>query len=291
MKFSIITPSFNQAAYLRDCLESVVENAKCEMRNAKFEMRREQDSKAGKPCGGLQVEHIVMDGGSTDGTVEVLENWKAESRKQKTEGYTFDYVSGPDGGQTEGINRGMARATGEILAYLCSDDFYEPGALARVARVFEAHPEADFVYGDYFFLEGDSGWKRRKKAGCFDGRRLMWNNFLGQPAVFWRRDIWERLGPLQVDLRYCMDYAFWLKCVHARWEYLPEPLATMRQHAEAKTSASLGAMWREAARLRADQGAGLRGWAQAAWMSGPGGWYFLIKRKAFRAWGRRMCRG
>lgn len=247
---SVVTPSLNQGAYLPECLESVH---------------------------GVGVEHLVIDGGSRDDTTQIL-----ASRHQ---GY---WVSEPDNGQTHAINKGLARAQGDILAYLCADDFLEPGALAAVARCFE-DTSVDVVHGDGYFLEGNSGWKRRKRTGAFHRDRLLRGNFLIQPAVFWRRRVYERFGPLDERLRYCMDHEYWLRISDTtRWEYLPIPLATSRLHAGAKTSRELGRAWEEARRMQAAYGLRVRPYLEALWMRTLGAHYYLAKRRIFAGLGRWM---
>ena len=253
MLFSLVTPSLNQGPWVGETLRSVREAA-----------------------AGLPVEHWVIDGGSTDQTVEIL---AAQDFAR--------WVSEPDGGQTDAINRGLARCQGDILSYLCADDTLEPDALTRVARAFEANPEADVVYGDGFFLESDSGWKRRKNAGSYSWPRLRAGNFLIQPAVFWRRRVFERFGPFDASLRYCMDHEYWLRIgAETRWVYLAEPLATCRLHADAKTSRALAAAWKEAAAMRARYGLHWKPRLEALWMSVAGQHYYRLKRGIFAKIGR-----
>lgn len=120
MLVSVVTPSYQQGRFIERTLESV---------------RRQGDG----------VEHIVMDGGSTDGTIEILERWKER----------ISFTTGPDGGQTAAINAGMAMARGEILAYLNSDDVYRDGAVAAARAAFERDPAADVVYGDADVIDAD----------------------------------------------------------------------------------------------------------------------------------------
>lgn len=254
MPLSLVTPSLNQGPWIAETLRSV---------------RTAAD--------GLEVEHWVMDGGSTDNTVEVL---SAQSFAR--------WISEPDHGQTDAINKGLARCTGDILGYLCADDQLEPDSLHRVEKAFRDHPGVDVVYGDGFFLESDSGWKRRKNAGPFSWTRLQSGNFLIQPSVFWRRAVSERFGPFDASLRYCMDHEYWLRIGETtRWMYLPEPLATCRLHADAKTSRSLGAAWREAAAMQARYGRVWKPRLEAVWMTLAGQHYYRLKRLLFAAIGRR----
>jgi glycosyltransferase involved in cell wall biosynthesis len=253
MLISIVTPSLNQGPWIGDTLRSVWEAAR-----------------------GLDVEHWVMDGGSTDDTRKILE------------GQDFArWVSEPDDGQTDAINRGLARCSGEIQTYLCADDLLEPEALTRVVEAFTKHPEVDVVYGDGYFLESDSGWKRRKKAGPYSWDRLRAGNFLIQPAVFWRRRVFEKFGPFDASLRYCMDHEYWLRIgAGTRWLYLAEPLATCRLHADAKTSRALAAAWKEAAAMQARYGLyGKPRW-DALWMAVAGQHYYRLKRAIFARVGR-----
>ncbi len=261
MRFSIVTPSFRQAAFLPECLASV--------------------RTAAARATGHEVEHLVLDGGSEDGTVEILR--KAED---------VQWVSEPDRGQTHAINKGLARSRGEVLAYLCSDDLYEPDSLRLVAGVFAARPEVDVVYGDYYFLEGRSGWKRRKVAGPFSPERLDAGNFLSQPAVWWRRRVYERFGGFDESLRYCMDHEYWLRIARGtRWHYLAEPLATARLHGGSKTGSQLAEAWTEAARMLTRQGWRWKPWAEAMAMRLWGRHFYRAKRFAFEQIGLRRRRG
>lgn len=249
MRFSIITPSLNQGAWIGENLRSV----------------RDAAEKAG-----VEVEHFVIDGGSTDSTVEILA------------GQDFArWVSEPDKGQADAVNKGLARASGDILYYLCADDLLEPDALALVDEAFRAR-SPNVVYGDGYFLESDSGWKRRKNAGEFSYARLRWNNFLIQPAVFWDRAVYERYGGFDPSLHYCLDHEYWLRIgAHTRWQYLNQPLATSRLHADAKTSKSLGPAWQEACRMQKRYGITIKPRLDAWWMTTLGHRYYRLKRALF----------
>lgn len=255
MKFSVVTPSLNQAHYLGECLDSVQASAALAAPH--------------------EVEHIVIDGGSSDGSVELL-----SVRRDIT------WVSGPDAGQSNAINKGLAMATGDVLAYLCADDLYEPATIGRVLGIFAEDPEADVVYADYYFLEGDSGRKRRKSAARFDPRHLRKTNPLGQPAVWWRRRVYERFGGFDESLRFCMDHEYWLRLgTGVRWVYVPEPLAVARLHAGAKTSRHLAAMWNETARMLTRDGWRFKPWWDAFAMGAWGRHYYRLKR----LWFGRRC--
>lgn len=248
MKLSVITPSLNQGPYLRECLESI--------------------RRAAEAACTHEVEHLVMDGGSQDDSLKIL---SAQTGAR--------WTSEPDAGQSHAINKGLRQASGDILTYLCADDLYEPQAIARVLEVFEKNESADVVYADFFFLEGNSGRKRRKSAANFSASNLHNNNPLGQPAVWWRRRVYEKFGGFDESLHFCMDHEYWLRLgTKVRWHYIPEPLAISRLHGDAKTSRQLTAMWSETAQMLTRGGWRLRPWWNAFAMAAWGRHYYRMKR-------------
>lgn len=202
MLVSIVTPSYQQARFIERTLESVARQ-------------------------GGDVEHIVMDGGSTDGTIAILERWRDR----------ISFSSGRDGGQTAAINVGIARARGEVLAYLNSDDVYYDGAVAAAVEVFERDPSADVVYGDAVHIDADDRVTGSYPVEDWSLERLKLVCFLCQPAVFFRRRVIERFGPFDAGLHYCMDYEYWLRLGMrgARFVHIPARLAASRVHAATKT--------------------------------------------------------
>jgi len=244
-QFSVVTPSLNQGAFIGECLESV---------------------RIAAARAGADVEHIVMDGGSTDRTLDVLRGQDAAK-----------WVSGADAGQTDAINKGLAMSSGGIVSYLCADDLLEPDAFALVGAAFENDPTADVVHGDAYFLE--EGWKRRKRSGEFSEQRLRRGNFLLQPAVFLRRAVIENHGPFDPSLRFCMDHEFWLRIASStRWAYVPAPLASCRLHADAKTWSQLPDAWDEARRMQSRHGIRWRPLRDALWMRLLGCHCYRLKR-------------
>jgi glycosyltransferase involved in cell wall biosynthesis len=207
---SIVTPSYQQGRFIERTLASV---------------RRQRQ---GLPAGA--VEHIVMDGGSTDGTVEILERWRE----------TITFSTGPDGGQTAAINAGMAIARGEILAYLNSDDVYYDGAVAAALDAFARDPAADVVYGEADFIDAADRVVGSYPTEEWSLARLRLVCFLCQPAVFFRRRVLERFGLFDPTLDYCMDYEYWLRLGMggARFRHIPVRLAAARLHPATKTVAS-----------------------------------------------------
>ncbi len=251
MRLSVITPSLNQARYLGECLDSV--------------------RVAARQASPHEIEHIVMDGGSTDGSLNLLREHKDVS-----------WESAPDRGQSHAINKGLARASGDVLAYLCADDLYEPAAIKRVLDTFAANDHIDVVYADFYFLEGNSGRKRRKSAVKFAPQYLPRKNPLGQPAVWWRRRVYEKFGGFDESLHYCMDHEYWLRLgPRVQWHYLPEALAVSRLHDDAKTSLQLPAMWRETAQMLTREGWRFGPWWNAFAMAAWGRHYYRLKRLWF----------
>jgi glycosyltransferase involved in cell wall biosynthesis len=245
---SIVTPSLNQGAFLKECLDSVQTAAK---------------------VAGISVEHLVMDGGSTDETLEIL---GSQSRAR--------WISGKDDGQTDAINKGLAQVSGDIVSYLCADDLLEPEALRVVLRAFADDPAADVIYGDAYFLE--SGWKRKKVAGEFSPDRLKKGNFLLQPAVFLKRSVFEKFGLLDASLKFCMDHEFWLRISGGtKWKYVTVPLACSRLHSDAKTWTQLPEAWDEARKMQGRYGIYWRPLRDALWMRTAGCHYYRIKRLLF----------
>ncbi len=154
------------------------------------------------------LEHIVVDGGSTDGTIDILRSYTR----------IITWVSEKDRGQAHAINKGLKMATGEIVAWLNSDDTYEPGALARVSECFHDHPDYRWVYGkcrivdenDHEIRSYITRYKNLLLAG-YSFPKLLSENFISQPAVFWRRQLLDEIGYLSEQEHFCMDYDYWLR--------------------------------------------------------------------------------
>jgi glycosyltransferase involved in cell wall biosynthesis len=199
---SIVTPSYQQGLFIERTLESVARQ-------------------------GSGVEHIVMDGGSTDGTVAILERWRER----------ISFSSARDGGQTAAINAGVARARGDVLAYLNSDDVYYEGAVAAAVAAFTRDPDADVVYGDAVHIDVADRVIGTYPTEEWSIERLKLVCFLCQPAVFFRRRVIERFGAFDARLDYCMDYEYWLRLGMrgARFVHIPTRLAASRIHDATKT--------------------------------------------------------
>lgn len=184
-KISIITPSFNQVSFLKETVQSIHSQVV-----------------------DLEIEHIIVDGGSTDGTVEYLQEL----------GDQVIWWSGKDKGQADAVNKGIRMATGEIIGWLNSDDLYLPGSLQAVVDHFGKHPGCRWLYGRCRIIDksGKERWKwitsyKNARLKKFTYTKLLRENFISQPAVFFRKDLFEEAGPLDLGLHYAMDYDLWLR--------------------------------------------------------------------------------
>lgn len=214
---SIITPSFNQASYLEQTLQSVLD----------------QDY--------ADIEYLVIDGGSTDGSANIIK--KYESRLAY-------WVSEKDSGQADAINKGMARAKGDIVAWLNSDDYYLPDAVAAAVKAFDANPDAVLVYADMLAVD-----ERGQTFNTFRYRQLTLEDLLsfqiiGQPAVFMRRDAFERAGGLDLSYHFLLDHHLWIRiAAQGRILHVPQTWAAARYHPAAKNRAQAAAFGRDAFRI------------------------------------------
>jgi len=209
---TVITPSYNQARFIRRTIDSVLS----------------------QNVPGLQ--YLVFDGGSTDGTPDILREYAA----------ALAAVVEKDAGQADAVNKGLRSAGGDVIGWLNSDDVYYPGACARVLELFAIRPEVDVVYGEADHIDEDDRVIEPYYTEPFNYERLKDVCFLCQPAVFFRRSVVDRYGELQTGLRYCMDYEYWLRILADRppW-FLKAKLAGSRLHADTKTLGSKEAVHRE----------------------------------------------
>jgi len=220
---SIVTPSYNQAPFLEETIQSVLSQ---EYPN---------------------LEYIIIDGGSTDGSLEII---------QRHAGRLAAWVSEPDQGQTDAINKGFGRARGEILAWLNSDDTYLPGAVSEAATYLQSHPEAGMVYGDANLINQQGEVIGRFPARQTDYRRLR-NGYvhIPQQAAFFRGDLWRRAGPLDPSFYFAMDYDLWVRLARlAPLHYYPRLWANFRLHASGKSVISDDRCWPEMLRVHFREG-------------------------------------
>ncbi|WP_161685566.1 glycosyltransferase [Thermoanaerobaculum aquaticum] len=210
---SIVTPSFNQARFLKRTIESVLSQ--------------------NYP----HIEYVVIDGGSTDGSVELLRSY----------GSRFRWVSEPDRGQAHAINKGFAQTRGSIRAYLNSDDCLLPNAVETVVRVFQQHPDWDLVYGQAFYIDEEDRIIGMYPTAEYSFSRLMQDCCICQPAAFWRSRIADLVGPFNEELHYALDYEYWLRIDRAggRIAHVPDVLAASRLYPETKTLSARLPFYRE----------------------------------------------
>ena len=223
MLVSIVTPSYNQARYLEETMRSVLE----------------QDYP--------HIEYIVVDGGSTDGSREIIEKY-AERLAW--------WVSEKDRGQTDAINKGFARARGEVLAWLNSDDTYQPGAIREAVEFLRANPQVGLVYGAANYIDEHGRVIGRFPAAQTDYRRLRQGYVhIPQQSAFFRADLWRKVGPLDDSFYFAMDYDLWVRLAReASIVYLPRVWANFRLHSDAKTIAADDRCWPEMLRVHYREG-------------------------------------
>lgn len=224
---SIITPSFNQMRYLEATIESVLG----------------QDYP--------HIEYIIVDGGSTDGSVDVI---------QKYAGRLAWWVSEQDKGQTDAINKGFNRATGEILAWINSDDTYNPGAVSQAVKYLIENPDVGLVYADCNFIDEEDRIIGQFNAAQTDLRRLREGYVhIPQQTVFFHAKYWKELGPLDPSFYFAMDYDLWTRiAAHATFKYLAgHTWANFRLHTSGKTVAADDRCWPEMIRVHYRDGGGL----------------------------------
>ncbi|HSG44973.1 MAG TPA: glycosyltransferase family 2 protein, partial [Anaerolineales bacterium] len=187
------------------------------------------------------IEYIVIDGGSTDGSVDMIKRYEDKLAY---------WVSEKDSGQAEAINKGLARANGDIVAWINSDDFYFPGAIASAVKAFETHPEAGMVYGDTVAVDENGEAIHFPNYAQWDLKNLLTFNIIGQPAVFMRRDVLLKAGFLDPSFHFLLDHQLWIRmAAHAPMVYFPERLAAGRFHESAKNVAQAEKFGEEAFRI------------------------------------------
>lgn len=220
---SIVTPSYNQAAYLDEALRSVLE----------------QDHSP--------IEYIVIDGGSQDGSAEIIK------RNAKQLAY---WVSEADQGQADAINKGFARATGKFMAWLNADDRLKPGAIAEAVAFLEAHPDVGMVYGDADFIDA-----RGRVIGRFGARQTDYQRLLRgyvhipQQAAMWRAELMRKAGQLDASLSFAMDYDLWVRLAKiTTLHYQPRLWAEFRLHADSKTMQNDMRAWEDMLKVHRREG-------------------------------------
>ncbi len=210
-RVTVITPSYNQAAFLEQTIQSVLDQAY------------------------PNLEYMIVDGGSTDGSVEIIRKYADKLAW---------WVSEKDSGQGEAINKGFARASGDLVAWLNSDDLHLPGMIAAAVEAFEAHPEAGLVYGDVLSIDGSGQPINLMKFKPYTLADLMEFRIISQPGVMMRREILAQAGFLDQSYHYLLDHELWLRMARlAGMVYIPRQLAAARFHAAAKNLSQTTKIW------------------------------------------------
>ena len=214
---SVVTPSYNQARFLSETIESVIGQQ-----------------------GDFSIDYLIIDGGSDDDSVEIIKRYESLLNDHlwdiKCREIQYRWISEKDRGQADALMKGFRLAKGEVLAYLNSDDTYLPGALETVAAFFRDNPGTALLYGDAHYCNTTGEIIGRYPTEDFDFNKLAWFNFFCQPATFFRKEAFDAVGGLDDTLRYAMDYDIFIK-IGKRFpcRYLPQYFAKYRLHEASKT--------------------------------------------------------
>ena len=217
MVISVITPSYNQAIFIERTIKSVLDQS-----------------------GDFSIEYFIADGGSTDNTVQILKDYESQVKEGvypiRCQGVKFRWVSEKDSGQTDAVNKGIADTTGEIIAWINSDDIYYPGAFSTVTTFFRDNPFSLIAYGQSDHIDEQDRVIGPYPTEAWDYNRLFETCYLCQPGVFFRRELVNKHGPVDADLQFCMDYELWLRYgSFTDFHYLEKPLAGSRFYENTKT--------------------------------------------------------
>jgi glycosyltransferase involved in cell wall biosynthesis len=214
---SIVTPSYNQAGFLERTIQSV--------------LRQNYPN----------LDYAIVDGGSSDGSVEIIEKFASSLSW---------WVSERDSGQAEAINKGLSRARGEIVAWLNSDDLYLPGSIHKAVLALQANPELGFVFGDAITIDPDGQPINELVFGDWGFSELLRFRIICQPAVFMRREVFDKAGGLDPNMHYMLDHHLWLRMASlAPIRHIPGFLAAARQHPGAKNVNQAAGFGRETLQL------------------------------------------
>ncbi len=221
MKFSIVTPSFNQGKYIEQTIKSVVEQQ-----------------------GNFDIEYFVMDGGSTDNTVNILQKYSKLLRHNQR--IKFFWQSKKDKGQSDAINQGLKKSTGDICAFINSDDYYEKNIFKHIAQAFKQQSQKKWLTGpshivnehqeiiQKFITLYKNFWLR-----FYSYKTLLILNYISQPSTFFKKELIENHGYFSETLNYCMDYDFWLKIGKQNTPIIcNEYISNFRIHSQSKGKVS-----------------------------------------------------
>lgn len=238
MRISIITPSYNLARFIARTIDSVISQA-----------------------GDFELEYLVIDGGSTDGTLDLLKKYQQDlldgTIEPRCAGLNFRWMTEKDRGQSEAINKGLRMAGAEVVAYLNADDLLAPGCLQRVRNFFNLHPAQQLVTGRCRMVDEDGREIRKAITGYKNlllkypsFNNLLKENFISQPATFWRRELHREVGYFDESLHFAMDYDMWCRIASRyRINVLKEHLADFRWHRRSKSGSNFTAQFDEEYRI------------------------------------------
>lgn len=217
-RVTIVTPSFNQGQFLEETIRSVLLQ--------------------GYP----NLEYIVIDGGSTDNSVEIIRRY---------ERWLTHWVSEPDRGQASAINKGLCQSTGQIMAWLNSDDCLQPGAIWQIVSLFNRSPQTNLVCGYRQVIDAKCRHVRYEAYVKPDKFSLSRICYIPQETVYWRRAVWETVGELDESYQFALDFDYWQRVLLAGYHFdlLPRFISLFRLHANAKGERSLDVRERELARI------------------------------------------
>jgi len=227
MKLSIVTPNYNYGRFLQRALDSVVEQLSA------FSLQPSALSLQPSP---FSLEHIVVDGASSDDSVAILEahRGRVSTLPRKVQNvYSFRYISEKDAGQTDAINKGLRMATGDLVAWLNADEFYNPGGIAKIAAAAARYPQHGLFYGEPVFTDADCKPIRVWRAHVFSPFVLLWRGcYISSCCTFWRREILERLGYPDPSYKAVMDGEYWVRLMKngVRFKFVPATIASFIWH-------------------------------------------------------------
>ncbi|MBD2109759.1 glycosyltransferase family 2 protein [Nodosilinea sp. FACHB-13] len=202
LTFSVITPSYNQGQFIERTIQSILSQTS------------------------VEFDYMVCDGGSNDGTVEILDKYRTY----------LSWVSEADSGQADAVNKGIRSTKGDVIAWINSDDIYYPEAFKKVRNIFLNYPEVNVVYGNANHIDREDNYIEPYPTEPWNYIRLREICFLCQPAVFFRRRMVDNYGDLDISLKFCMDYELWLRYGKQNdFFYIPDLLAGSRLYQDTKT--------------------------------------------------------